>query len=127
MLRLQRILPLAALAVAAPHLALAHAVLVESTPVAHQTTHAATQPIRLRFNSRVDGPHCTLALVRDGGKPQPLTLAAQPAPDTIAATAENLASGSYSLQWQALAADGHITRGSIQFTVAITVSGSALR
>ncbi len=103
-----------------PQFASAHAVLVASTPAAHQTTHGASLPVKLKFNSRVDGPHCTLALVRDGGLATPLILAAQPAPDTIAAAAEHLASGSYVLRWQALAADGHITRGEIPFTVAIT-------
>ncbi len=87
MTRLSRVFPLAAVLAAAPQLALAHAVLTLSTPAPHQTTHAATQPVWLKFNSRVDGPHCTLMLVREGGKPQPLTLAAQPAPDTIAASA----------------------------------------
>ncbi len=106
-----------AAALAVPQLALAHAVLVASNPQPHQSVHGETLPVKLRFNSRVDGPHCTVSLVRVGGNPVQLALDDQPAPDTIQSRAEHLEPGSYTLQWQALAADGHITRGQIPFSV----------
>ena len=58
-----------------------------------------------------------MSLVRVGGNPVQLALDDQPAPDTIQTRAEHLEAGSYTLQWQALAADGHITRGQIPFSV----------
>ncbi len=108
---------LALAAALAPQLAFAHAVLVASNPQPHQEVHGETLPVKLKFNSRVDGPHCTVSLVRLGGNPVQLALDAQPAPDTIQTTAEHLEAGTYTIQWQALAADGHITRGQIPFTV----------
>ncbi|HXX26939.1 MAG TPA: copper resistance protein CopC, partial [Terriglobales bacterium] len=41
----------------------------------------------------------------------------QPSPDMLQAMAEGLKAGAYSLRWQVLAADGHITRGEIPFNV----------
>jgi methionine-rich copper-binding protein CopC len=41
----------------------------------------------------------------------------QGAPDTLSAKANDLKAGEYQLRWQVLAADGHITRGGIPFTV----------
>ena len=57
-----------------------------------------------------------LTLVLPGGATQPLALLKQPAPEELAAHAE-LTPGAYTLRWQALAADGHISRGEIPFTV----------
>ncbi len=117
MLRSPRVFAVFALALALPELALAHAILVSSTPklngiVAGDHVHAD-----LKFNSRVDGPRCTLALLDPDGKVRPLTLSAQHAPDEVEADITGLHQGSYSLRWQALASDGHITRGSIPFQV----------
>ncbi len=104
----------AALALTLPQLALAHAVLVASTPKLHGTVAGPTVHVRLQFNSRVDGPHCTLMIA---GAAQSLRLLPQPAPDAIAADAADLKPGAYTLRWQALASDGHITRGEIPFRV----------
>jgi len=35
----------------------------------------------------------------------------------LSARAQQLAPGKYTLRWQALAVDGHITRGEVPFTV----------
>ncbi len=106
----------ALLALTAPRLLLAHAVLLASTPGVNSVVHGGKLHIDLKFNSRVDGRHCTLALVSPDGKVHPLTLQAQAAPDEVASDAE-LQPGSYSLRWLALAGDGHITRGAIPFRV----------
>ncbi len=112
-----RVPALLALALAAPQLALAHAVLVDSTPKLNGVVAGTALHIHLRFNSRVDGPRCTLSLATAGGPTQTLRLVAQPAPDSIAAEATGLHQGAYTLRWQALASDGHITRGEIPFRV----------
>jgi methionine-rich copper-binding protein CopC len=46
-----------------------------------------------------------------------LALAPQDAPDSIAAESMKLSAGEYTIRWQVLAADGHITRGEIPFVV----------
>ena len=117
MLRFARVASFAALVLTLPQLALAHAVLVSSTPKVHGTVAGPAVHVRLQFNSRVDGPHCTLAIVGATGPAQPLKLSSQPAPDTIAADAADLKPGAYTIRWQALASDGHITRGEIPFQV----------
>jgi hypothetical protein len=100
-----------------PRLALAHAVLLESTPSAHATLKGPEIAVHLKFNSRIDGTHSRLYLVGPSGNVQTLALAPQDAPDTLAAQSVKLAAGAYTIRWQALASDGHITRGEIAFTV----------
>jgi len=103
--------------VLAPKFALAHAVLLASTPSAHATVKGPEIDIHLKFNSRIDGAHSRLYLVDSSGKQRTLALSPQDAPDTLSAGSVKLSAGAYSIHWQALASDGHITRGEIPFVV----------
>jgi len=96
--------------------AYAHAILVESSPSAKSTVAGPSIPMKLRFNVRIDAKRSRLELV---GPDQTSTLLSttQPPPDMLQAMAEGLKAGAYSLRWQLLAADGHITRGEIPFNV----------
>jgi methionine-rich copper-binding protein CopC len=98
-----------------PQIALAHAHLLSSTPAANATVQGPNVPIELRFNSRVDGGHSVLSLVTSDGGVK-LVIDKQSADNNLNAHAV-LKPGSYTLRWQALAPDGHITRGEIPFTV----------
>ncbi|HYK38122.1 copper resistance CopC family protein [Alloacidobacterium sp.] len=100
-----------------PRLAHAHAVLLASTPAAHATVKGPAIAIHLKFNSRIDGAHSRLYLVDESGKVHTLTLVPQDAPDTLAAESVKVGVGDYTIRWQALASDGHITRGEIPFVV----------
>lgn len=104
------------LAAAAPA-ALAHALLVEATPAAKATVHGPDVAVRLRFNSRIDAGRSHLTLVVPHGKDRVLTIEPQAAPEVMAAKASALAPGAYTLRWQVLAADGHISRGEVPFQV----------
>lgn len=110
------VLMLALLVGAAPA-AFAHAILVEAAPAAKSTVAGPEVPIRLRFNSRIDGARSHLSLLAPDKKERPLVQDAQAAPDVITARATGLAPGAYRLRWQVLAADGHITRGEVPFQV----------
>ena len=99
-----------------PRVALAHAMLVSSTPAANATVHAGDTAIELRFNSRVDGARSMLMLVKPDGSTEKLTLDKQHGATMLDAHAA-LQAGKYTIRWQALAPDGHITRGEIPFTV----------
>ncbi len=99
-----------------PRVALAHALLMSSTPAANATVHAGNIAIELRYNSRVDGQRSTITLVAPDGHTQALTLDGQRTATTLNAHAA-LVAGKYKLRWQALSTDGHITRGEIPFTV----------
>jgi copper resistance protein C len=98
------------------NLAHAHAILVEALPAANSTVAGPSIPIKLRFNVRIDAKRSRLELVGPE-KTSTLLSATQPSPDRLQAVAEGLKAGAYSLRWQVLAADGHITRGEIPFNV----------
>jgi methionine-rich copper-binding protein CopC len=106
----------------APRFASAHALLLHSTPAEHAVIHDRAVPIKLDFNSRIDGPRSRLTLTthQDAAAAHPIALkpVLQPAPQTLTtAPAAPLAPGAYDLRWIVLAADGHISRGEIPFTV----------
>jgi copper resistance protein C len=101
----------------APRLALAHAHLESSTPAANATVQGPNVAIELRFNSRVDGQRSSLGVVIAGGSGKAsIVRDSQRSENTLNAHA-TLQPGHYVIQWQALAPDGHITRGEIPFTV----------
>jgi len=99
----------------APRIALAHAHLVSSTPAANATVHGPAVAIELQFNSRVDGVHSTLELTTQNGS---VTLVRDTQRTATMLNAHaRLEPGNYTLKWQALSTDGHITRGEIPFSV----------
>ena len=97
----------------------AHAVLVSSNPSAKGTVTGPDVSIELRFNVRVDGARSRLTLVVSGAAVQPLALKIQKqtSPAALTTEATGLKPGAYSVRWQVLASDGHITRGEVPFTV----------
>jgi copper resistance protein C len=100
-----------------PRVALAHAVLVSSTPQKNAAVSGPDITINLKYNSRVDGARSTLSLLKPDGTVEKIATSAQPAPDMLSATGHGLTKGSYVLRWQVLASDGHITRGEVPFQV----------
>ena len=100
-----------------PKAALAHAVLLASTPTARTTVKGPEIAVQLKFNSRIDGAHSRLYLVDSNGKIETLTIVPQDSPDALAAQSVKVSAGGYTIRWQALASDGHITRGEIPFMV----------
>ncbi len=109
------ILPLAVL-LAGTVPAAAHAILMASDPPVQGQLPAGTEQVTLRYNSRVDHARSSLVLTRPDGTTQRLPVAGGSAADALA-TEVALAPGAYSLRWQVLATDGHITRGDVPFTV----------
>ena len=97
----------------------AHAVLVSSIPSAMTTVPGPSVSIELRFNVRVDGARSRLVLVESGAAAPPLLLKIQKqtSPAMLATEITGLKPGAYSIRWQVLASDGHITRGEVPFTV----------
>jgi copper resistance protein C len=106
-----------AVVVLVPRIALAHAVLVKSTPVANSTVQGPTVAIAIQYNSRVDGKRSTFLVADGSGESKALAIEPQSAPDTLTAHVSQLRPGKYDLNWQVLAVDGHITRGKIPFEV----------
>ncbi len=104
-------------AVVLPIRLLAHAVLVESNPPAGATVRGPNLPVSLRFNVRVDGSRSRCSLVMPDASSRTIALDKQTRPDVLSASVTGLAAGKYKLQWQVLAADGHISRGELTFLV----------
>jgi methionine-rich copper-binding protein CopC len=94
----------------------AHAILLESQPAAGGTAAAGHVDVRLRFNSRIDAGRSRVTLTRPDRSQAVLPAQGDGAGNVLTAAAE-LVPGAYSLRWQVLAIDGHITRGDVAFTV----------
>jgi methionine-rich copper-binding protein CopC len=94
-----------------------HAVLLSATPETGKILPGSEAAVRLRFNSRIDGKRSRLMLIAPDGSRNSLDIGNQSSPDTLTSQVKNLKSGSYIIQWQVLASDGHITRGEVSFRV----------
>lgn len=104
------------LAVAAPLPVAAHAILMESRPAVGATLAPGPAHIVLRFNSRIDQGRSRMELRGQRLPPTLLKLSSSAGADTLAADTM-LAPGAWTLRWQVLAVDGHITRGDVPVTV----------
>ena len=96
--------------------ATAHAILLDSRPGLNDAVPEGETRIVLRFNSRIDAGRSRLILTGRDRAQAPLPIAPGFPADVLAAVA-SLTPGEYSLRWQVLALDGHITRGEVPFTV----------
>jgi copper resistance protein C len=105
------------IALIAPRVALAHAILVSSQPGVNSTVEGPEVAVLLKYSSRVDLPHSTLTLLEPDGKVEKVTIESERSPGVLSAKLTGLVKGAYVLRWQILAMDGHITRGNIPFQV----------
>ncbi|KAF2989760.1 copper resistance protein CopC [Methylocystis sp. MJC1] len=106
-----------AFALGASETALAHAIVLSSTPRADQTIRGEELAIEIRFNSRIDAARSHMKLFKIGGDAVALPILDAASTDTLNAKATGLEPGAYRLHWQALSLDGHITQGDISFVV----------
>jgi copper resistance protein C len=97
--------------------AMAHAIVIKSSPAVDAVMPAGKAPVHLQFNSRIDHDRSKVTLIGPGGAEQRLTPAADSAPDALDTEANDLSPGAWRLRWQVLSVDGHITRGDIPFSV----------
>lgn len=94
----------------------AHAILEGSVPPEGGKVPAGPVTLSLRYNSRVDAARSRLTLIRPDHSRTDLTVDRGGPPDHMGATV-TLTPGAYTVRWQVLAIDGHITRGDLSFTV----------
>lgn len=99
-----------------PRLALAHAILTASTPAPGGTITGGHQTIDFQYNSKIDHQRSRLTLIGVDKVPTVLPILPGSAKNALDAVVE-LEPGAYTIRWQALALDGHITRGDVPFTV----------
>ncbi|GGA26152.1 copper resistance CopC family protein [Dyella nitratireducens] len=94
----------------------AHAILVDSSPKPNGTLTAGHVEMMFKYNSKIDQHRSRLLLIGPDKSEKVLTIATGSKSNEIDTSAD-LAPGAYTLRWQALALDGHITRGDLPFTV----------
>ena len=101
----------------------AHAIVLESSPVADAVLERAPGQVTLRFNSKLEKRFTRVMLTAGDRPPAPIALpdagAASP-PDRVVIPLAPLAPGLYVLRYRVLAVDGHITEGALRFTVGPT-------
>jgi methionine-rich copper-binding protein CopC len=95
----------------------AHAILLQSSPAIHATVAGPEVTIDLRFNVRVDVVRSRFSLVCPDTTVRQLVPEKQASPDEVSARAAGLVPGPYTIRWQVLAPDGHISRGEVPFKV----------
>jgi methionine-rich copper-binding protein CopC len=95
----------------------AHAILVKAIPAADSTVNGPDIEVKLSFNVRIDRGRSRLILALPNGKSVMLKILEEGGPDSLSARATELTPGSYTLRWQVLASDGHITGGVVPFRV----------
>jgi methionine-rich copper-binding protein CopC len=110
----RRLAALALLLIAPP--AFAHAILIDSTPAPLAHIHAGPLNLVFRYNSRIDAARSKLTLKLPDQTTERLTIQPAPTQDVLKTTL-TLSPGPYVAAWQVLATDGHITRGTVPFTV----------
>ena len=103
---------------------LAHAILLRSDPAPATSVPAGPLKVTLQYNSRIDFERSIVRLNAPDGSQTMLKLN-RSAANIAEAEARPTAPGAYTLRWQVLAIDGHITRGVVPFTVIGTVTAAA--
>jgi len=97
----------------------AHAILIDSTPKPNGTIAAGHVQMMFKYNSKIDQHRSRLTLIGPDKREIVLTIATGGKSNELDTSAD-LAPGAYTLRWQALALDGHITRGDLPFTVVVS-------
>jgi len=103
------------LAVGGMHLE-GHAILKSSSPASGGSVIGRDVPVTLTFNVRVDAARSKLQLVMPDDSIVELPVIKWSSPDTLVSKLTGLKPGTYTIRWQVLAPDGHISRGEIPFT-----------
>ncbi len=95
----------------------AHALLESISPKAGSTVQGPEVALMLHFNAKIDNPRSRLELLTPDKKTVVLTIDPEQKPGDVSSRAHDLKPGAYTLRWQVLAIDGHITHGDVPFVV----------
>jgi methionine-rich copper-binding protein CopC len=98
-----------------PGLAMAHAHLLVTVPVDKSVILAMPAQVSLQFTEAVR--ITALSIEKKGGKDKVVLKAPADARATVHADAPKLKAGAYLLNWRGLSDDGHVTSGTVHFTV----------
>jgi methionine-rich copper-binding protein CopC len=117
---LAAVLMLIALATFLAPSAYAHAKLIRSQPSDGETLEQSPKAVQLTFSERVQQTAINEVAVTDegGNRVDKKMSAVSEDGKKIFAVLEELASGTYAVEWKALSADQHLMKGKFIFTVA---------
>jgi methionine-rich copper-binding protein CopC len=103
----------------APPRALAHAIVLESSPKHDAALAESPSRIVLRFNSRIEAALSRVTIETVNGRPVALPAAhdAGKEANRLVVPVGPLAPGTYIVRYRVLAADGHVTEGALRFSV----------
>ena len=100
-----------------PAVSRAHAIVVAAQPAMNAIVMPGELEIRLDFNSRIDQKRSRLSLQRPDGTEVAVALEPDVPSAVLAGRAQVAGEGRWTLRWQVLSLDGHITRGEVSFSV----------
>jgi copper resistance protein C len=95
----------------------AHGILIESIPSHGAILETSPTVISLRFNAALEPSISQVLLVDLKNHMQTLVITKESTVERIVATVPLLSPGVYHVKYQVLAIDGHVTEGSIRFTI----------
>ena len=100
-----------------PHLAWSHAILTESVPPHEATLDKAPQTVLLKFNAALEHVITQVYLIDQNKDETTLEKTEESKADRIIVRVPPLSPGVYTILYKVLARDGHVTQGSIRFTL----------
>ena len=100
-----------------PEAVRAHAILVESVPSHGASLERSPSRITLRFNATLELSMVFVHLVDLQNVKMPLGIKPESTPSQIVAEVPPLSPGVYTVVYKVLARDGHVTEGTLRFTI----------
>jgi methionine-rich copper-binding protein CopC len=100
--------------------AVAHSLLLASSPAANAVVTASPPYLVLRFNNRIEKRLSRVRLVDERGTvaTAPTAHADDETAESLLAAVPPLAPGRWRVEWQVFSTDGHVVTGSYQFRLA---------
>jgi copper resistance protein C len=99
--------------------AIAHSLLLESSPAAEASLTMPPSQLTLRFNNRIEKRLSRITVLDERGAAHDLAIAvADGGADRLTAAVPPLAPGAYRVEWHVLSTDGHVVSGSFGFRLA---------
>lgn len=95
----------------------AHALVIDSVPSRGAVLPNAPENVTLRFNAKIELALTRVVLKLREGKEVPLEVSKDSTPDRLVIPLPPLVPGIYIIQYRVLATDGHLTEGTLHFTI----------
>ena len=115
-LALRSLLPALAVLLLLPGVVLAHAELVESDPADGASIESAAHTLSATFSEPLSAERSRI-VVRDAAGNEVARGGVSGDPETMTVDLPALAAGNYLARWTAVGIDGHVERGTIEFSV----------